>query len=237
MFCLYRLCLLFTIVKLGQGSGVWSESQPVQNFEVVRDDYLSREKSLWQLIRSKGDKKEYNAEKICDTHKQFMGINFGEIGLLRSVLDDDQLSRANRSVIDSILNINRTFDTGYELLYNGMYDRLPAYTDDVLHRFTSYCNEAKKTIVNHEFWNSVKNVCTQSVFYSILYFFFFNFVNTDVSFTTSLKEFSALSKAYGLYPCREPSIVRDLQGAIDNIFEELYGYTVCLYDIHCERRR
>lgn len=157
MFCLYVLCLLFALANLGEGSGPRIESQTVQNFEVIRDDYLSNEKSLWNIIRSSGAHREDTLWKIYETHKKFMGKNFGEIGLLRSVSKD--LSVANRTIIYYITNITQTFEEGYNLLYNGMYDRLESYTARVIRDIPFDTVEVQRTILDRGFWNAVKNVC------------------------------------------------------------------------------
>lgn len=171
MFCLYYfrtvLLLLVALVvfhsSLIRGYDIWSnEPQTAQNVDALLDAYLSREQALWNIVRSSGDNQDRTVHDIYETHKKYMGKNFGEIGIFRLVAKE--LSAANRTVIDNILSVNTTFEQGYELLRNRMYDRMPTYTADVVSTYPVVMREIKRAILDKQFWKAVINVIKKNVY-------------------------------------------------------------------------
>lgn len=160
MFCLYSMCLLFGAFHLGRGYDTWSDAQtqpqPAQNVDALLEDYLMREKSLWNVIRSSGDNQDRAVHEIYEAHKKYMSKNFGEIGILRTV--SKELSTANRMIIENVAYVNTTFDQGYALLKHRWYDRMPTYTSDVIRNLPFATSETKRAILDKGFWNSVQNV-------------------------------------------------------------------------------
>lgn len=156
------MCLLFVAVHSGTGSDydTWSDAkppaQPPQNVDALLDDYLMNEKSLWNIIRSSGGNQDRAIHEIYEAHKKYMGKNFGEIGILRTVAKE--LSTANRTIIDNVAYVNTTFDQGHALLKHRWHDRMPMYTSDVIRTLPFATSETKRAILDQGFWNAVLNV-------------------------------------------------------------------------------
>lgn len=157
MLCLYTIGVFLGLVRLGAGYNGQPDPQKevAENIDVLLDEYLRTENSLWSVIRS-SDKNQQSIEfQIYEKHSKFMGKNFGEIGLLRSV--EWELPVENQTVISNIRIVNNTFQLGYELIRSGQYPMLPDYARDAINSLPNSVN-AIKAATDEEFWLAVKNV-------------------------------------------------------------------------------
>lgn len=175
MYCFpYIYCTVFILFGvLFDGThcyNAWPNSQvqtvPVDSVDIIIDEYLLREKTLWNMIRSNGDNPNRANYAIYEAHQKFMGKNFGEIDIFKRVARE--LSLANRSVIENIATVNIKFDQGYALLKHEWQDQMPLFTSDVLQTLQFATNEVKAAILDEPFWNAVVNVCLyNSILYSV----------------------------------------------------------------------
>lgn len=166
MFCLYysRAVLLLLVALVVIHSGLIrghdtrsNESQTVKKtVEQWLSQYVDSEKALWKIIRFNGDDPELTVYKIYETHERYMGINFGEIGIFGLVREE--LAASYRELVVNMAYVNTTYEHGYGLLSNRMYNDLPDYTSDVIKRLPSPTSGTKRAILKKPFWKAVIDV-------------------------------------------------------------------------------
>lgn len=166
LYIYYTVLISFAaLLDATNGYNAWPSTQthtvPVDSVDIIIDEYLLREKTLWNMIRSNGDNPNRANYAIYEAHQKFMGKNFGEIDIFKRVARE--LSPTNRSVIENISTVNIKFDQGYALLKHEWQDQMPLFTSDVLQTLQFATNEVKSAILDEPFWNAVVEVSGQKM--------------------------------------------------------------------------
>lgn len=148
-----------------------SEHATPTSIDILTQNYLSSERNLWHLVYSTYSHDDDDTLlHVYDTHEEFLGKHFGEMGIFDKLLKqqqnqsihdkDDEQRRMERHTVrmaDNLRYINVTTSNAYQHLNHRQFEQLSIIINEVLENMPKAIATLGK-FADFNFWIYVRNV-------------------------------------------------------------------------------